>query len=71
MCTVSSLKCKNFEHFCVSLERLYPYSNDPSLLGHRINLFSGKTWNLFVLYNNEFKKILMMTSSIRLSSNRS
>ena len=27
-CTVSSLKCKNFEHFCVSLERLYPYSND-------------------------------------------
>ena len=29
------------------------------------------TWNLFVLYNKEFKKVLMMTSSIRLSSNRS
>ena len=29
------------------------------------------TWNLFVLYNQELKKILMMTSSIRLSSNRS
>ena len=29
------------------------------------------TWNLFVLYNKEFKKVLMMTSSICLSSNRS
>ena len=29
------------------------------------------TWNLFVLYNREFKKVLMMTSSICLSSNRS
>ena len=29
------------------------------------------TWNLFVLYNKEFKKVLTMTSSIRLSSNRS
>ena len=29
------------------------------------------TWNLFVLYNKEFKKVLMMTSSTRLSSNRS
>ena len=30
------------------------------------------TWTLFVLYiNKEFKKVLMMTSSIRLSSNRS
>ena len=29
------------------------------------------TWNLFVLYNKEFKKVLMMTSSIRLSSDRS
>ena len=29
------------------------------------------TWNLFVLYNKEFKKVLMMTLSIRLSSNRS
>ena len=29
------------------------------------------TWNLFVLYNKEFKKVLMMTSSIRLSFNRS
>ena len=29
------------------------------------------TWNLFVLYNKELKKVLMMTSSIRLSSNRS
>ena len=28
------------------------------------------TWNLFVLYNKEFNKVLMMTSSIRLSSNR-
>ena len=29
------------------------------------------TWNLFVLYNKEFLKVLMMTSSMRLSSNRS
>ena len=29
------------------------------------------TWNLFVLYNKELKKVLMMTSSMRLSSNRS
>ena len=29
------------------------------------------TWNLFVLYSKEFKKVLMMMSSIRLSSNRS
>ena len=33
------------------------------------------TWNLFVLYNKELKytekKVLMMTSSIRLSFNRS
>ena len=29
------------------------------------------TWNLFVLYNKEFKKVLRMTLSIRLSSNRS
>ena len=29
------------------------------------------TWNLFVLYNKELKKVLMMTSSIRLSSTRS
>ena len=29
------------------------------------------TWNLFVLYNKELKKVLMMSSSIRLSSNRS
>ena len=33
------------------------------------------TWNLFVLYNKELKytekKVLMMTSSIRLSSNKS
>ena len=29
------------------------------------------TWNLFVLYNKELKKVSMMTSSIRLSSNRS
>ena len=29
------------------------------------------TWNLFVLYNKELKKVLMMTSSIHLSSNRS
>ena len=29
------------------------------------------TWNLFVLYNKEFKKVLMMTSSIRLFSSRS
>ena len=29
------------------------------------------TWNLFVLYNRELKKVLMMTSSMRLSSNRS
>ena len=29
------------------------------------------TWNLFVLYNKELKKVLTMTSSIRLSSNRS
>ena len=32
------------------------------------------TWNLFVLYNKEFKnveKVLIMTSSIRLSSTRS
>ena len=29
------------------------------------------TWNLFVLYNREFKKVLTMTSSICLSSNRS
>ena len=29
------------------------------------------TWNLFVLYNKQFKKVLMMTSSIYLSSNRS
>ena len=28
------------------------------------------TWNLFVLYNKELKKVLMMMSSIRLSSNR-
>lgn len=48
-CTVSSLKCKNFEHFCVSLERLYPYSNDPSLLGHRINLLSGKSPQILVI----------------------
>ena len=32
---------------------------------------STATWNLFVLYNKELKKVLMMTSSIRLSSNRS
>ena len=30
-----------------------------------------ETWNLFVLYNKEFKKVLTMTSSMRLSSNRS
>ena len=30
-----------------------------------------ETWNLFVLYNKEFKKGLTMTSSMRLSSNRS
>ena len=29
------------------------------------------TWNLFVLYNKELKKVLMMTSSICLSSDRS
>ena len=29
------------------------------------------TCNLFVLYNNDFKKVLMMTSSIRRSFNRS
>ena len=29
------------------------------------------TWNLFVLCNKEFKKVLMLTSSIGLSSNRS
>ena len=29
------------------------------------------TWNLFVLYNKELEKVLMMTSSICLSSNRS
>ena len=29
------------------------------------------TWNLFVLNNKELKKVLTMTSSIRLSSNRS
>ena len=29
------------------------------------------TWNLFVLYNKDLKKVLMMTSSMRLSSNRS
>ena len=29
------------------------------------------TWNLFVLYNRELKKVLMMMSSMRLSSNRS
>ena len=29
------------------------------------------TWNLFVKNNKELKKVLMMTSSIRLSSNRS
>ena len=29
------------------------------------------TWNLFVLYNKELKKVLMMTSSICQSSNRS
>ena len=29
------------------------------------------TWNLFVLYNRELKKVLMMTSSMCLSSNRS
>ena len=29
------------------------------------------TWNLFVLYNKELEKVLMMTSSIRLSSNSS
>ena len=28
------------------------------------------TWNLFVLYNRELKKVLMMTSSMRLSSNQ-
>ena len=32
---------------------------------------STATWNLFVLYNKELKKVLTMTSSIRLSSNRS
>ena len=26
------------------------------------------TWDLFVLYNKELKKVLMMTSSVRLSS---
>ena len=29
------------------------------------------TWNLFVLYKKELKKVSMMTSSICLSSNRS
>ena len=29
------------------------------------------TWNLFVLYNKELKKVLMMMSSVCLSSNRS
>ena len=29
------------------------------------------TWNLFVLNNKELKKVLMKTSSIRLSSSRS
>ena len=29
------------------------------------------TWNLFVLYNKELKKFLMMMSSICLSSNQS
>ena len=29
------------------------------------------TWNLFVFYNKELEKVLMMTSSICLSSNRS
>ena len=29
------------------------------------------TWNLFVLNNKELKKVLTMTSSMRLSSNRS
>ena len=29
------------------------------------------TWNLFALYNKELKKVLMMTSCMRLSSNRS
>ena len=29
------------------------------------------TWNLFVLFNKELKKVLMMISSICLSSNRS
>ena len=29
------------------------------------------TWNIFVSYNKELKKVLMMTSSIRLSSDRS
>ena len=29
------------------------------------------TWNLFALYNKELKKVLIVTSSIRLSSNRS
>ena len=28
-------------------------------------------WNPFILYNKEFKKVLMMMSSICLSSNRS
>ena len=32
---------------------------------------SMATWNLFVLYNKELKNFLMMTSSIRLFSNRS
>ena len=29
------------------------------------------TWNLFVLYNKELKKVLMMMSSLPLSPNRS
>ena len=35
-----------------------------------VHLFT-ETWNLLVLYNKELKKVLMMTSSMRLSSNRS
>ena len=36
-------------------------------------LLNGRTatWNLFVLYNKVLKKVLMMTSFIRLFSNRS
>ena len=35
-----------------------------------VRLFTA-TWNLLVLYNKELKKVLTMTSSMRLSSNRS